>query len=507
MTADEPLRLLNVVPTYLPAVRYGGPIRSVHELCRELAAAGHDVHVFTTNVDGPFDSDVPLMRPVDLDGVKVTYFPSRTLRRLYWSPPMRQALESAITGFDVVHLHAVYLWPILAGARAARAHGVPYVMSPRGMLVPELIRRKSRWVKEAWIRLVERANLEAAAAIHTTSAVEARHLVGFGWRLPPVMTIPHGVDDPPPASAMALSPDVLAALADGPMVLAFGRISWEKGLDRLIAALADAPSVRIVIAGDDASGLAAACLELVRKPEWARSMAERARRVAADRFSHRRSGAALVGTYHAVTHRPRLAGPGLSPWVAALARGTRRSVAAALGSSARRRMESGRREPALLKEALRSARQILVVCHGNIIRSPFAERLLAQKLEEGSPLRIVSRGLGARPGTPSPAPATLAAAGFQVDLTTHVALPVSVGDVAASDVIFVMDVAQLREMQRRYRASRGKTFLLTSLAPDWPLEVRDPFAQHDSVFQASYEHIAASVAPIARLLPGRGVAE
>ncbi len=251
------MRLLHVVPTYLPAVRYGGPIRSVHELCRGLAAAGHDVHVFTTSVDGPFDSDVPLMRPVELDGVKVTYFPSRMLRRLYWSPPMRQALARGIAGFDAVHLHAVYLWPILAGARAARGHGVPYVMSPRGMLVPQLIRRKSRWVKEAWIWLIERANLEAAAAIHATSAVEARHLAGFGWRLPPIVTIPHGVDDPPPSSDRALSPDVADALAGGPMVLAFGRINWEKGLDRLIAALVEATSVRIVIAGDDASGLAA----------------------------------------------------------------------------------------------------------------------------------------------------------------------------------------------------------------------------------------------------------
>ena len=63
---DDPLRLLHVVPTYLPAVRYGGPIRSVHALCRELAAAGHDVQVFTTSVDGPSDSDVPLMVPVDV---------------------------------------------------------------------------------------------------------------------------------------------------------------------------------------------------------------------------------------------------------------------------------------------------------------------------------------------------------------------------------------------------------------------------------------------------------
>lgn len=254
---DVPLRLLHVVPTYLPALRYGGPIRTVHALCRALAADGHDVHVFTTNVDGPGDSDVPLMRAVDLEGVKVTYFPSRFLRRLYWSPSMGRALGRTVAEFDAVHLHAVYLWPIWAGARAARAHGIPYVLSPRGMLVPELMRRKSRWVKSAWIALVERANLEGAAAIHATSAVEAQHIAGFGWKLPPVVTIPHGVDDPPAPSGEPPSADVAAALEGGAPVLALGRISWEKGLDRLIAALPRAPAARIVIAGDDADDHAA----------------------------------------------------------------------------------------------------------------------------------------------------------------------------------------------------------------------------------------------------------
>ncbi|MBI2740194.1 MAG: glycosyltransferase [Rhodospirillales bacterium] len=251
------MRFLHVVPTYLPAVRYGGPIRSVHALCRALAADGHDVHVFTTSVDGPADSDVQLQRPIDLDGVNVTYFPSERLRRLYWSPPMRRALAAAVGSFDLVHLHAVYLWPIWAAARAARARGVPYVISPRGMLVPELIRRKNRWIKSAWIALVERGNLERAAAIHTTSSVEASHLAGFGWRLPPIVTIPHGVDDPPPPATTTLSADIAAAIVNQPLVLAFGRISWEKSLDRLIAALPLAPAARLVIAGDDADGHAA----------------------------------------------------------------------------------------------------------------------------------------------------------------------------------------------------------------------------------------------------------
>ena len=44
-----------VVPA---GARYGGTIVSVHGLCRALAARGHDVHVYTTSVDGPRDSAV-----------------------------------------------------------------------------------------------------------------------------------------------------------------------------------------------------------------------------------------------------------------------------------------------------------------------------------------------------------------------------------------------------------------------------------------------------------------
>ena len=266
MTASPrgaPLRLLHVVPTYLPALRYGGPIRSVHALCRALAAQGHKADVFTTNVDGPGNSDVPLERPVDLEGVKVTYFPSPILRRLYWSPAMRRALLARIADYDLVHVHAIYLWPTWMAARVARARGVPYVVSPRGMLVPELIRRKNRWVKEAWIRLIERPNLEHAAAIHTTSAIEAHHLASFGWSLRQVVTVPHGVDDPPLSTGQALSPDISAAIAGVPPILAFGRISWEKGLDRLLEALPRVPNARLVIAGDD-GGHAATLAEKAR---------------------------------------------------------------------------------------------------------------------------------------------------------------------------------------------------------------------------------------------------
>src|SRR5262245_5570601 len=179
------MKILHVVPTYRPAVRYGGPIYSVHALCQGLAGIGHRVHVFTTSVDGPKDSDVPHDRPVDLDGVQVHYCRSGWLRRIYYSADLTAQLRLAVGQFDVVHLHSVFLYPTVIGARLSVRARVPYVLSPRGMLVRDLIERRSSVTKRAWIRLVERTNLERAARIHLTSEEERLALIDLGLNLAP----------------------------------------------------------------------------------------------------------------------------------------------------------------------------------------------------------------------------------------------------------------------------------------------------------------------------------
>jgi glycosyltransferase involved in cell wall biosynthesis len=256
------MNILHVVPTYLPAVRYGGPIYSVHALCQSLAAAGHRVHVFTTSVDGANDSDVPHGRPVDLDGVSVHYCRSRWLRRLYYSADLTARLDAAVGQFDIVHLHSVFLFPTMTGARSSVRAGVPYVLSPRGMLVRDLIARRSSLKKRAWISLVERANLERAACVHLTSEEERLALVDMGLDLAPTVVIPNGVDAPFRFSADDVSADVRTLVAEGFDILSFGRISWKKGLDRLIRAMVAVTNARALIAGNDEDGLAASLRSL-----------------------------------------------------------------------------------------------------------------------------------------------------------------------------------------------------------------------------------------------------
>ena len=242
------LRILHVVPTYYPAVRYGGPIRSVHGLAVALSRRGHEVHVFTTSVDGPDDLDVPTDRPVLLDGVAVHYFRVPALRRLYWAPALARRMRSVIDEFDVVHLHSVLLCPTWAAARIAAAAGVPYIMTPRGMLIRSLIKRKSRWVKNAWIYLIERRSLALAAGVHVTADIEGAELRSFGFQTPQIACIPNGVEWPGETAGIAAGPFSGLPSRFG---LFLGRISWKKGLDRLITAWQWVPELALVVAGND----------------------------------------------------------------------------------------------------------------------------------------------------------------------------------------------------------------------------------------------------------------
>jgi glycosyltransferase involved in cell wall biosynthesis len=238
------LRILHVVPSYYPAVRYGGPILSVRSLAQAQARRGDDVHVYTTNVDGQKESNVPVAQPVDDSSVRVWYFPTGIGRRLYRSPEMARALWNNLRSFDVVHLHSVFLWPTSAAAHVARTFGVPYLLAPRGMLVRELIDRKSTLIKRAWIMLLDRRNVERAAAVHATSAVEAEEILALGLHPRAIVTVANGVEIPDQQAKAG------TACRDR-YILFLGRVNWKKGLDRLIPAMRQVSGARLLIAGND----------------------------------------------------------------------------------------------------------------------------------------------------------------------------------------------------------------------------------------------------------------
>lgn len=99
---------------------------------------------------------------------------------------------------------------------------------------------------------------------------------------------------------------------------------------------------------------------------------------------------------------------------------------------------------------------ILVVCVGNICRSPIGERLLRQALPD---LRVTSAGLGAVVGAEADELATKAAGEINLDLSGHVARQLTEEIGSKHDLILVMEPGHRAEISRRFPQLSGRTML------------------------------------------------
>jgi glycosyltransferase involved in cell wall biosynthesis len=248
------VKLLFVVPCYLPATRFGGPIKSIHELARSLVRDGHELTVFTTNSNGPGDLDVALGSPVKIDGVNVVYYKVTWPRRYFHSPALANALRSTVRDFDLVYTAWMYVHPSTTAAREAWKHGVPCIVSPRGMLDRNAIKQKGRLKKAAYLAMLGRKMLERAASIHFTSDGE-RHNCAVPLPESKCVVVPNGIDVDAELTLSSQPSARFRHLGQGRLVLFLGRLSYIKGLDLLSDAwpmvVKEVPDARLILAGAD----------------------------------------------------------------------------------------------------------------------------------------------------------------------------------------------------------------------------------------------------------------
>jgi glycosyltransferase involved in cell wall biosynthesis len=253
------LKILHVIASLAP--RYGGPSKVCLELCRELARRGEQVAIYTTNIDGDGELDVPLGTPLVKDGIEIGYFTVQTPRYYKFSIPLARALKAAIPEYDLVHIHSLYLFPSTVAAYYSRHYGVPYLIRPHGTLDPYLFRRHRgrKWIYE---RLFEWRNLNNAAAVHFTTVEEHELTCPLGLKAPGVV-VPPGVnlqdyaDIPPVGTFMAAHPETYGKK----IILYLGRLNFKKGLDLLAKAFGEVvrerDDVHLVLAGPDDDGYGA----------------------------------------------------------------------------------------------------------------------------------------------------------------------------------------------------------------------------------------------------------
>lgn len=138
---------------------------------------------------------------------------------------------------------------------------------------------------------------------------------------------------------------------------------------------------------------------------------------------------------------------------------------------------------------------ILVVCVGNICRSPLGEALL----QRAFPARtIASAGLAALVGHSADARAQQFAAEQGLDLRAHRARQLTAAMCQQNDLILVMEKGHIDGVCRLAPQVRGKVMLFAHWLPQQ--EIADPYRKSDAFYAAVYTQLeSAARAWIAKL--------
>lgn len=152
-------------------------------------------------------------------------------------------------GEELVHFHGLWQPAHARLSSQCRKDGLPYVVSPHGMLEPWAWRHK-RWKKWPYFHLVEKRHLRGASALLATSEMEAqrlrRILPGVRVETLPLGATGEAMPDYGPAR------EQLGWRPEERVLLFLSRVHAKKGLDLLLHALAERgapPNCRLVIVG------------------------------------------------------------------------------------------------------------------------------------------------------------------------------------------------------------------------------------------------------------------
>lgn len=256
------MRVLHLVPSISPL--RGGPSQAALSMVAALREQGVDASILTTNDHGEgIQPAMPLGiwhehessgQPVPMLAFGRWNPPMRAFREFAIAPGLSQWLEKHAQNYDLVHVHALFSYTTSIGMAQLRRQRIPYVMRTIGQLNQWSL-GQSAGRKKLFLKLLDRANLDGAAALHFTSDAEHHEAAGLKLRAPSFV-LPLGVP--------LIDLNVAATHQEGPQndidaplrFLFFSRIHPKKQLPLLFEALAKlkqrqpSANFQLEIAGD-----------------------------------------------------------------------------------------------------------------------------------------------------------------------------------------------------------------------------------------------------------------
>jgi len=253
------MKVLHVTPYYLPSIKFGGPVQSIHSLNKYLLRKGIELDVYTTNTEveekGLFYHNYWKY----LDNVKIKYFNFLGYDQFNFSIKICLELIKNITNYDLVHISLVWNFPVFCSSVACIINNIPFIISPHGTLNYEAINIKSKNKKNFYFKLIAQHYLKRASAIHFTTEDEKENVLNHLKLNNKNFIVPNGIDieeykQLPQAGSFKKK---YPLLMNSKYILFLGRINYKKGLDLLAKAFGELsriyPDLYMVVAGPDNS--------------------------------------------------------------------------------------------------------------------------------------------------------------------------------------------------------------------------------------------------------------
>ena len=126
---------------------------------------------------------------------------------------------------------------------------------------------------------------------------------------------------------------------------------------------------------------------------------------------------------------------------------------------------------------------ILVVCVGNICRSPMAEAVLIEALSRTNKngIHVGSAGIGALVGHPADEKARQLMTARGLDISGHSARQLNHELIRKADLILVMELAHKKDIESKEPSAKGKVFRIG----EWGgYDITDPYKQDIKAFES-----------------------
>ncbi|CAN5601649.1 glycosyltransferase [soil metagenome] len=172
------MKVLHVIPS-LSKLK-GGPTPITLNMVEALRKQGVDATILSTDDDDNGRLDVEINKWTTYEGLPV-YFLSRFLfpiKDFIYCPGMKQWLANHLKEYDLIHTHYLFSYAPNVAARMAKKAGIPYIMTPYGMLAPWAISHQHH--KKLFFNFHQKKLLKNAQGIHCSTITEIKNVQDYG---------------------------------------------------------------------------------------------------------------------------------------------------------------------------------------------------------------------------------------------------------------------------------------------------------------------------------------